>query len=182
MFSRIAIATRTGRVPLGAALGPLAVMIGLWMCPPAPAASQGQEDLDKATELKMTAVTARDLDAVVALTESALKKGVDRPNEDIAKRLLAATLINRAQETTKHIFTDVIDAKDFRQRREIALSDLDRALKLDPKQPQAYLLMAQLNMLPGGSGVKDVRDALDKAIALGIDDPAVRRTPSCRSW
>ncbi len=54
------------------------------------------------------------------------------------------------------------------------MSDLDRAAKLDPKQPQAYLLMAQLNMLPGGSGVKDVRNALDKAIALGIDDPAVR--------
>ena len=39
------------------------------------------------------------------------------------------------------------------------MSDLDRAAKLDPKQPQAYLLMAQLNMLPGGSGVKDVATA-----------------------
>jgi hypothetical protein len=60
------------------------------------------------------------LDQVIALTDSALKKGLDQANEDIAKKLLAATLINRAQETTKHIFTDVIDAKDFRQRREIA--------------------------------------------------------------
>ena len=32
--------------------------------------------------------------------------------------------------------------------------DLDKALKLDPKQPQAYLLLAQLNLLPGGDGTQ----------------------------
>jgi tetratricopeptide (TPR) repeat protein len=174
MVSRISLAADIRRLPFAASVILFAVIANLLVFRSALAARPGQEDLDKATDLKITAATAKDLDEVVVLTERALKKGLDRANEDFARRLLAATLINRAQETTKHIFTDVVDARDFRRRRELAISDLNRAAKLDPKQPQAYLLIAQLNMLPGGNGVKDVREALDKAIALGIDDPSVR--------
>ncbi len=78
----------------------------------------------------------------------------------------------RAQLITEQI-RSVTTLKELRERRQAALADLEQAVKLDPKQPQAYLLIATLNMLPGGS-VKDVREALDKALGLGIDDPAVR--------
>jgi tetratricopeptide (TPR) repeat protein len=133
-----------------------------------------QEDLDKATEIKLNARTFSDLGEVIRLADSALQKGLDETNGVFAKNLLAATLIQRAQETTNHIFADLASMDDFRRRRQFAQDDLDRAVKLDPKQPQAYLLLAQLHMFPGGGGAKAVREALDKALELGIDDPLAR--------
>jgi tetratricopeptide (TPR) repeat protein len=151
------------------ALGTAALMAAL-LPQPALAASKGQTDLDKAIEVKLFATTIRDLGEVIRLTESALNKGLDANDTRFAKLLLSASLIQRAEETTKHIFTNVSTPEDFRQRRQSALADLERAIKLDPKQPQAYLLIAQLNMLPEGAGDKEARAALDKAIALGGDD------------
>jgi len=136
------------------------------------AEGEGQEDLDKATEIKLTATAVRDLGEVIRLTEIAIKKGLDAANAEFANKLLASTYIQRAQETIKQIFTDISSPDIFRKRRQDALSDLEQAVKLDPKQPQAYLLIAQLNMLPGGTGVEEVRKALDKAIELGADAPA----------
>ena len=63
---------------------------------------------------------------------------------------------------------------EYRRRRQSALDDLQKALKLVPKQPQAYLMIARLNMLPGGEGAKAARDALDKALALKIENPTDR--------
>jgi tetratricopeptide (TPR) repeat protein len=139
---------------------------------PAFAASEGQEDLDKATEIKLNASTLSDLNNVISLTESALKKGLDPVGVDFANKLLSSTLVQRAKETIKQIFTNVSSADAFHQLFQSAKSDLEKAIKLDPKLSQAYLLTAQLNLLPGGGGIKSVREALDKAIELGVDDPA----------
>ena len=134
------------------------------------AASEGQEDLDKAADVKLNAVTISDLSEVIRLSESALKKGLDKANVDFANKLLASTLLQRARETTKHLLADVGSPDNFRQKREFALSDLEKAVKLAPKQAEAYLLIAQLNGLPGGD-VKQAREAVDKALALGLDEP-----------
>ena len=66
------------------------------------AAGKGQEDLDKATDVKLNAVTISDLGEVIRLSESALKKGLDPGNIDFANKLLASTLLQRARETAKH--------------------------------------------------------------------------------
>ena len=140
------------------------------------AANEGQEDLDKAADVKLNAVTISDLSEVIRLSESALKKGLDKANVDFANKLLASTLLQRARETTKHLQADVGSADSFRQKREFAVSDLEKAVKLAPKQAEAYLLIAQLNLvaqlngLPGGD-VKQARAAVDKALELGLDEP-----------
>ena len=134
------------------------------------AAGKGQEDLDKATDVKLNAVTISDLSEVIRLSESALKKGLDKGNIEFANQLLASTLVQRAHETTKHLQADIGSPDNFRQKREFALSDLEKAVKLAPKQAEAYLLIAQLNLLPGGD-VKQAREAVDKALALGLDEP-----------
>jgi tetratricopeptide (TPR) repeat protein len=141
---------------------------------PAFAASEGQEDLDKATESRLTANTLTELNNVISLIESAQKKGLDDVNTQYANKLLSTTLIQRAKETIKQIFTEVSSPEVFRQRFQSAKGDLERAVKLDPKQPEAFMLIAQLNLLPGGTGLKGVREAVDKAIELGIEDPAER--------
>ena len=134
------------------------------------AASEGQEDLDKAADIKLNAATISDLSEVIRLSESALKKGLDKANIDFANKLLASTLLQRARETTKHLQADVGSPDNFRQKRDFAMSDLEKALKLAPKQAEAYLLIAQLNVLPGGD-VKQAREAVDKALELGLDEP-----------
>jgi tetratricopeptide (TPR) repeat protein len=127
------------------------------------AEAAGQADLDKASEARLTA--SADLNEVIQLLESALKKGLDPANVEFANRLLTSTLIQRAKETASQI-----SSENFRERRKLAVADLERVLKLDPKQPQAYLLLAELNMLPGGPGIKDVVATLGKAIDSAGED------------
>ena len=155
------------------AAGPAVLLTVLFAAGGVSAAGNGQDDLDKAEEARITATTMADLGEVIRLAESALKKGLDQPNAEFAKRLLASALFQRAQVVMEQIRHSVTTLDQLRQQRQAALADLDKAVKLDPKQPDAYLLMAELNMLPGGA-VKEVREALDKALGLGIGDPAVR--------
>ncbi len=112
--------------------------------------SPGQEDLDKATEAKLSADSSKDLGEVIRLSESALKKGLDEANTDFANRLLSATLIQRASEMSNRIGVNLTSMDELRQRRRSILADLEKAVKLDPKQPQAYLLIGQVNAMPGG--------------------------------
>ncbi|MEN6451650.1 MAG: tetratricopeptide repeat protein [Thermoguttaceae bacterium] len=138
------------------------------------AAGEGQADLDKAEEAKLSATAFSDLGEVIRLADSAIKKGLDKANTDFAKRLLAATLRQRAQIAAERL-KKPSTMDELRQNRQAAVADLERAVELDSKQPSAFLLLAELHMLPGGT-VKDARQALDKAIALGIEDPAERAT------
>ncbi len=137
------------------------------------AAGEGQADLDKASDIKLSATTISDLSEVIRLAESALQKGLDQPNTEFAKKLLASTLVQRAQEAVKQVLSGMNSPSDFRQKRQFALSDLEKAVKLNPRQPEAYLLIAQMNLVPGGV-VKQAREAVDKALTLGLDDPPTR--------
>ena len=137
------------------------------------AAGEGQPDLDKASDIKLSATTISDLSEVIRLAESALQKGLDQSNTEFAKKLLASTLLQRAHEAVKQVLSGANSPSDFRQKRQFALSDLEKAVKLNPKQPEAYLLIAQMNLVPGGT-IKQAREAVDKALALGLDDPPTR--------
>ena len=137
------------------------------------AADEGQEDLDEATETKLSADSFSDLGEVIRLTESSLTKGLDEANAAFANKLLVSTFIQRAHETIKQILTGVRSTADLRQKRQFALSDLEKAVKLDPKQSEAYLLIAQLHLLPGGE-IEQAREAVNKALELGLDDPMAR--------
>jgi tetratricopeptide (TPR) repeat protein len=148
------------------------VLLALFACP-ALAAGGGQEELDKATDAKLGAVTMSDLDEVIRLCDGAIQKGLDESNLLFAKKLLASTCIQRAQETVKQIVSGVSSAADFRHKRDAALDDLRKAIKTDPTQADAYLLLGQLNLLPDGDH-KLAKQSIDKAIELGLDDPDER--------
>src|SRR5687768_14699818 len=84
-----------------------AVAVATWLAlvaAPARAENEGQADLDKATELQLTAETLADLEKVIELGESALKKGLDKGQADLAKQILAATLYQHANRMTAAIF------------------------------------------------------------------------------
>lgn len=150
----------------------LPVFLTLAVTALANAAGRGQEDLDKAVEARLNIAALGDYAKVIRLADSALGKGLDATNTAFAKKLLASVLLERAQLLTRRIkVATTLD--QLRQDRQAALADLDKAIKADSKQPEAYLLVATLNLLPDGV-LRDARDALDKAIGLGIADESVR--------
>ncbi len=149
----------------------LGMVLG-WMATVAAGANEGQADLDQATQLKLEAKTLTDLGEVIRLCESALRKGLDAENRVLANQLLVATLIQRGSQVARMIFADRTDAKwtEYRQR---ALEDLQRAVKLDPQQPEAFFRIAQLQFLPGGDA-RQAAEALDQAIRTSKDQPRLR--------
>lgn len=134
------------------------------------ASNEGQTDLDKATEAKLNVRTFSDLGEVIRLCESALAKGLDKDNAVLAKELLVSTRIERAKVAAKRILESSPPDPNWPQFRQFALEDLDKATKLNPRQPEALFLVAQLNLLPGGDANRAAR-SLDDAIRLSENEP-----------
>ena len=135
--------------------------------------NEGQEDLDKATEAKLSISTLNDMGEVIRLLESAKEKGLDESNTEFANKLLSSTLVLRATTVTSAIFKSSPPDQNWPKFRQFALSDLEKALKIDSKQPHALFLVAQLNLLPEGDQ-KRARESLDQAVEYSGDDPQVR--------
>jgi tetratricopeptide (TPR) repeat protein len=155
---------------LASSLAALCLAGSLW-APSARGENQGQADLDKAMQLKMTATALSDLSEVIRLTESALDKGLDKGNRAFAQSLLASSLIQRGTETAAAIFHGSSLDSNWSEYRKLALADLERGVALDAKQPQAMLLIGKLNVeLPGGDA-KRAAQALDEAIKLSGNEP-----------
>ncbi|MCI0359696.1 MAG: tetratricopeptide repeat protein [Planctomycetaceae bacterium] len=132
---------------------------------PARADNEGQADLDKAAELKLSAETHAELEKVVELAESALKKGLDKDQTAFAKEMLAATLFQNANRRTESIFGQSPPSSQWPRLRQIALRDLEKAKIHDPKLPDIYLLEAKLQALPAGDE-KAAQAAIDQAVKL----------------
>ncbi len=131
----------------------------------------GQKDLDEAADLQVAAETLADFEKVVSLAESALKKGLDKGQEEFAHKLAAATLYQHAERSAKAIFEQSPPTRNWQLVRQIALKNLDKAKKHDAKLPDTYLLMARLHTeLPGGDA-KIAKESVDEAINLLKENP-----------
>jgi tetratricopeptide (TPR) repeat protein len=150
-----------------------ALLVAVFAAHAAWADNAGQEDLDKAIETRLSATTLSDLGEVIRLAESALDKGLDQANKEFADKLLASTLVQRATEFSAAIFKAPSPPAQWPQIRRLALADLEKAVQLNPKQPQALVLIARLNLLPDGDQ-KRAKSAVDKAVDFSADDPQAR--------
>jgi tetratricopeptide (TPR) repeat protein len=137
------------------------------------AENEGQEDLDKATEAKWDAKTLSDLDPVIRLCESALEKGLDEGNTQFANTLLASTLVQRGSKRAQLALSRALPDPKLPEFRRAALEDLEKAVKLNPELPRALLLVAQLNVLPGGD-TKRGAEAIDQFFKLDVSEPELR--------
>jgi tetratricopeptide (TPR) repeat protein len=131
--------------------------------------NKGQVDLDEAVIKRIDAESDEQLEAVSALLESAIKKGLDEENQSFAKKMLGSVLLQRSQALT----AAMVRAPGRRQLqlRDEALQTLEEAVQHDPTLVEAYLMIARLNLLPGGDK-QAITDATTKAIELLQDDPA----------
>lgn len=144
---------------------PWTLLAALALAAPALAANEGQADLDAATDLQLAAETLADLEKVVTLTESAIKKGLDKGQEEFAKQMLAATLYQHANRLSAAIFEQTPPSPRWPLVRQFALKDLEKAKGHDPKLPDVYLLEAKLQILPGGDE-KVAMTSIDEAVKL----------------
>ena len=143
--------------------------------------SAGQADLDAALNAKATLAakteleptTSSELGEVISLLDSALKKGLDDENAELAKNMLASTLIQRGTAIGRAIFglnvRNVEQLRRFPAYRMQALADLERAVGIDPNQPRAHLMIGRLHALPGGTAYK-AEEAINTAIEMAGDD------------
>lgn len=149
-----------------------ALLIAGILCGTTRAQNPGLEDLDRATELKLTARSLSDLAEVIRRCEAALEKGLDDDHRPFAQQLLASTRIRRGLAVGEQVFK-VPPTAMWPQFRKAALRDLELALELLPNQVDALQMVARLNMLPEGDR-KRAREALDEAIRLSEDDPPAK--------
>ena len=131
------------------------------------AENEGQEDLDRATQLKVTVEGLDDLNEVIDRIDSALEKGLDEENTKFAEGLLVASLMQRASLFSSTVLTSPLPdpRRDLRwvQARQFALSDLQRILDIDDQQWEAYVLIGRLQSMPlGDAGA--ARRAFSKVI------------------
>ena len=143
----------------------------LALAAPALAENEGLDDLDKATQLKVTAEKLQDLNEVVDQLETALEKGLDKDNAEFAQQLLPRRCCS-GELVLGAVFNvapqDPQPGLRILQFRQFALSDLQRVVQSDPKQWDAQLLIGRLQSLPLGdphaakqalSAVADADDA-----------------------
>ncbi len=108
----------------------------------------GREDLDKATEAKISATTITDLADVISLCESAIEKGLDEENLRFANHLLASSLAERGKTIASRIIAGPSPSTEWPRFRDAAVKDLERSVKIIPDQPDSWLILAQLYLLP----------------------------------
>jgi tetratricopeptide (TPR) repeat protein len=129
----------------------------------------GQADLDEAVIARIDADTTSELESVAKLLQAALKKGLSDENQSFAKKMLGSVLLQQSQQIAEQI------GRTRNRDQSIALRDralevLNKAIRQDDTLVEAYMLIARLNLLPGGD--KDaIIEAASKAIELLKDDP-----------
>jgi tetratricopeptide (TPR) repeat protein len=131
--------------------------------------NKGQADLDKAIEVKLSAQSPRELGDVIDLCDLALQKGLDKDNTTFAEQLLASTLVQRGEIFAGAILGNGQPDPRWRQLRQLALTDLERSLKFDKKQPQTHMLIGRLHLYPDGDR-KRAMSALNEAVENGGED------------
>ena len=62
----------------------------------------------------------------------------------------------------------------WRQIRKLALADLERVVEIDPKQAQAWVLIARLNIVLPNGDARRAAEAVDRALAASEDSPSIR--------
>jgi len=131
----------------------------------------GLKDLDEATLAKLTAESVQDLADVIDQCELALSKGLEENHATLAKQLLVTTRVERATFFSSKIFGELQPDRRWRQFRQLAMSDLEKALEHAPDNPEIHVLMGRLLSLPGNPDDHARAVALlNKAIDLYDDD------------
>lgn len=129
----------------------LTVVVGLGS-PRAMAEGNGQEELDEALRVKVTAENLRDLNKVVELLETAIDEGLDVENSDFAEQLLVEVLLERSAQlaaVVQSVPPQKLADPQMQRVRGLAVTDLRRVLEYDGAPVQAKVLLAAVALAVG---------------------------------
>ncbi len=128
----------------------------LLLVTPALADNEGQSKLDEATIKKLDANSPADLAKVIELCETAISLGLDEDNTRLAKQILSSSALQRAELMIQQLPAVANNRGALNQLRVKTLEDLEKAVANDPQLAEAWILMAKLETLPGGSRAKSL--------------------------
>lgn len=132
--------------------------------------NKGQAKLDEATSLKLDANSPAKLTKVIELCEEALSEGLDDGNTAIAKQVLAASALQKAKMIAQQLPRAAPNQNQLRRLKAELEADLDKAMTNDPTLAEAFMLAAQVSMLPPSDNAKAM-NYVNKAIELLKDSP-----------
>jgi tetratricopeptide (TPR) repeat protein len=147
-------------------------VLALALLQPATVSAQdaGQSKLDEATELKLNASSIEDLGKVIELCEQAIKSGLDDVGTQIAKNIIAASALQRAQLNRANLPRVANNPNAVRRRLQLLNSDLDKAIENNPKLAEALMMKAEIELLTGGTR-ESALELVNKAIEATADKP-----------
>lgn len=131
--------------------------------------NEGISDLDEAMVKKIDANTPQQLEEVAALVESAIAKGLDEENLAFANKMLGGISLQQAQSIIAQLIRG--QTRNATQLRDKAMELLEKAVASDPGLAEGHVMIAQLNVIPGGDP-KRALEAASAAVEQLAGDPA----------
>lgn len=134
---------------------------------------KGQAELDAALDARITAKSFEDLDKVIKQARKAIDLGLSPANLKYAKKLLASVYYQRGDTLGERVIEAGAGDPRVAQARLAAIADLSEALEADPDLSAAYVMIARLQLLPGGD-VKQAKTMLEAAVKSKATDDETR--------
>lgn len=111
-----------------------------------PKSFDGEEDFEEASRLRLKVDSLDTLKELIGLAESAIKKGLDAADMEAAKKLVAASYIQKTE-----LMIGMLNGSQQLSRARIEkllkefVTDLEQAIEYDPKLVDAYLIKTELH-------------------------------------
>jgi tetratricopeptide (TPR) repeat protein len=134
----------------------------------------GEAHLRRAIEVRITAESLTELSEVIDSCQAALDAGLSPGDERFCREVLAAALFHRATAVAQVLGSarphNLLGVQQLLQLRNIAITDLERCVRLAPRDAEAYYVLGRLRgTLPQDRPL--ALAAFDRAIELKPDDP-----------
>jgi tetratricopeptide (TPR) repeat protein len=132
----------------------------------------GMPLLDQAIEEKLKATNEQDLNNVISLAQRAKKEGLQDANLNFCNEFIASVQIQRGMLLASRIVSKPVNnlPESWTVIRTRALNDLEAGVKVVKTQPEVFIRIAQLQLMPAGDKEK-AKKALDEAEEISKNQP-----------
>ena len=109
-----------------------------------PKSYDGDADFEEACRLRLNVDSVDTLKEIITLAISAVEKGLDKADLEAAKKLIAATYMQKTQEVARTLTPGMSASRKNKLLNDL-LGDLGEAIEFDPLLADAYLMKAELH-------------------------------------
>lgn len=140
---------------------------------------KGTEAFEEANKIRVTESSKEGLGKVIDLCKKALELGLDELDTADAKRMLAATAMQRAQSMLEEMGGGRVPQNRAMRVTNDAMLDLQTAIEYDPNMIDAYVLKARIHLArqelsKGADALDQAQAKLQGLIDAGDKDPELK--------